>query len=86
MENQIRLLGVLIKKRQNAAPQVQEVLTEFGCIIKTRLGMHEATNDKCAPHGLVILELTGSNEEMQKIEQALNTIPDVEAKNIRFDL
>jgi len=86
MENQIRLLGVLIKHRQEAATKVQETLTRFGCSIKTRLGLHEATTDKCAPHGLIILELTGSLDEMNKMEKELNAIESVSAKNITFDL
>jgi hypothetical protein len=86
MEDQIRLLGILVKERQHAATKVQELLTKYGCSIKTRLGMHEATDDKCAPHGLIILELTGEAEEMLKMEQELNSINSVEAKNITFDL
>ncbi len=85
-ENQIRLMGVLIKERQKVATKVQEILTEYGCSIKTRLGMHEATDDKCAPHGLIILELTGEAKEMMEMEKKLNAIESVEAKNITFDL
>lgn len=85
-DDQIRLLGILIKERQKAATKVQELLTQFGCSIKTRLGMHEATDDRCAPHGLIILELTGDKDEMMKLENALNDIESVEAKNITFEL
>lgn len=85
-QNQIRLMGVLIKERQNTATKVQEIFTKYGCSIKTRLGMHEATDDKCAPHGLVILELVGKEDEMLQMEKELNDIPSVEAKNITFDL
>jgi len=85
-EKQIRLLGVLIKERQNVATQVQELLTRYGCSIKTRLGMHEATDDRCAPQGLIILELTGASGDMLKLESELNALPGVDAKNITFDL
>lgn len=83
---QIRLMGILIKERQYVATQVQDILTKYGCSIKTRLGMHEATNDRCAPHGFVILELTGDKTEMDKLEVELNDLQSVEAKNITFDL
>ena len=85
-ENQIRLMGVLIKERQHVAIQVQDILTKYGCSIKTRLGMHEATDEQCAPHGLIILELTGEKSDMEKLEQELNDIKSVEAKNITFEL
>ncbi len=85
-EDQIRLMGILIKERQNVATKVQALLTKYGCSIKTRLGMHEATDDQCAPHGLIILELTGEKKEMLTLEEDLNALPGVEAKNITFDL
>lgn len=86
MENQIRLLAVLIKHRKEAATKVQEVLTHYGCNIKTRLGLHETTNDKCAPNGLIILELSGTLDEVVKMEKDLNAIESVTAKNITFDV
>jgi hypothetical protein len=85
-DDQIRLMGVLIKERQHVATQVQDILTKYGCSIKTRLGMHEATDDRCAPHGFIILELTGDKSEMDKLEVELNEVNSVEAKNITFDL
>ena len=85
MNNQIRLIGILIKDRQAAAAKVQSVLTEFGCIIKTRLGMHDTSDLQCSRHGLVILELNGSIEEMDKLEKALGEIQGIESKVIKFD-
>lgn len=85
-DSQIRLMGILIKERQHVATKVQDLLTKYGCSIKTRLGMHEATDDRCAPHGLIILELTGDISEMEKLEKDLNSIQSVEAKNITFEL
>ncbi|MDD2564713.1 MAG: hypothetical protein PHU27_10905 [Salinivirgaceae bacterium] len=82
--NQIRLMGVLIRDRKSSAAQVQSLLTEYGCSIKTRLGLHEASDNLCAPHGLVLLELTGSVADMDKLEKALNGVKSVEAKVINF--
>ncbi len=84
--NQIRLMGVLVRNRQTSATKVQAILTEYGCSIKTRLGLHEASETTCAAHGLVLLELTGKTEEMDKLEKALNAVPSVEAKVIKFDV
>ena len=59
MAKEIRILGVLITDRQKEAGKVQALLTKFGCSIKTRLGLHEVTDNLCSSSGLIILELTG---------------------------
>jgi hypothetical protein len=63
---------------------VQSVLTKFGCSIKTRLGLHEVTNDYCATSGIMILELTGDVAECQKLEHELMEIENVEVKKMVF--
>ncbi len=42
------IMAIKISPRNEIAPNVQEILTRNGCIIKTRLGLHEATNDSCS--------------------------------------
>ena len=50
------IMALLINHRSKKAIQVQEVLTKYGCLIKMRLGLHEAGN-VCAEDGLVIPRL-----------------------------
>ena len=52
-------MAVSISKRIAEAVKVQQVLTEHGCIIKLRVGLHEA-GDVCADDGLVLLHLCGT--------------------------
>lgn len=68
-----------IDRRNEKAPGVQKVLTEFGCIIKMRLGLHEAGN-VCSNQGLIILELAPDTEEIAKLLDTLNAIDGVTAK------
>jgi metal-responsive CopG/Arc/MetJ family transcriptional regulator len=70
------VMAVLIDKRSEAAPQVQELLTEFGCIIETRLGLHELKEDNCLNKGLVLLTLDGEQKEINNLRQRLETIHD----------
>ncbi|MBN2755305.1 MAG: hypothetical protein JXR81_10670 [Candidatus Goldbacteria bacterium] len=51
------LIIVSITKRLDDAVPVQKVLTEHGCSIKTRLGLHDATATTCSNTGLLILEI-----------------------------
>ena len=52
-----QLLAVLIDNRKVHAPKVQKVLTVYGCLIKTRLGIHDGVLDNCSNEGLLICEL-----------------------------
>lgn len=80
------ILGISVYDRAKEAGLVQEVLTRFGCSIRTRLGMHEVTNDFCSQSGLIILELFGDKGEQEKLEQNLKEISGVEIKKMEFQL
>ena len=49
------IMGIEIKERKKEAINVQSLLTKHGCIIKTRLGLHD-TGNVCSPNGLIILD------------------------------
>ena len=78
MEKVIML--VLVSKRNEIAVKVQQRLTESGCIIKTRLGIHDATPETCSDCGLIMLELIGDKKEQDKLEKALKAIKGVTVK------
>jgi len=82
----IRILGIAISNRVEESLKVQNLLTKFGCSIKTRLGLHEASAQKCSISGLVILELTGEINEMDKLELELKDIQGVQVKRMDFSL
>ena len=84
MKNEIWVLGIYISDRIKETKRVQSVLTKFGCSIKTRLGLHEVTDDYCATSGMIILELTGDLVECQKLENELLRLESVEVKKMVF--
>lgn len=75
------VMSVLTNKRIENVNEMQKVLTESGCIIKTRLGIHDAGEDFCSNEGLIILHLIGSEDEIANLEKELNEIPGITAKN-----
>jgi len=81
-----RILGVLITDRKKEAGDVQKVLTQYGCSIKTRLGLHEASNEHCSNEGLILLELTGDYSEMDKLEKDLEKIEGTQTKKMTFNM
>lgn len=84
MAKETRILGVLITDRQKEAGKVQNVLTKFGCSIKTRLGLHEVTDDVCSTSGLLLLELIGNMSEMDKLEKELKAIEGTQTQKMVF--
>jgi hypothetical protein len=84
MSKETRILGVLITDRKKEAGKVQTVLTKYGCSIKTRLGLHEVTDDVCSTSGLLLLELTGDMSEMDKLEKELVAIDGAQTQKMVF--
>ncbi len=78
------ILGVHIHDRVNQAPDIQKVFTEYGCTIKTRLGLHEVDDQFCAVTGLIVLELTGEEARFEELESKLNAFEGVEVQRMTF--
>jgi hypothetical protein len=79
------ILGVHITDRLERAGDVQEVFSTFGCHIKTRLGLHEVSDNECSPNGLILLEMIGPEEMVEECEAALAAIDGVEVQKMVFD-
>lgn len=77
------IMGVRIGNRLETAVNFQKILTDFGCIIKTRLGLHEVAGGKCAHKGIVLLELTDDNEAI-KFQSELNKVDGLETQMMNF--
>jgi hypothetical protein len=80
------ILLILIGKRNEAAVNVQKILTAWGCIIKTRLGIHDGVLDNCSDEGLLILELYGSDEQKEELSRKVAVIPGVESRLVELSL
>ena len=74
------IMAVTIDPRSAHAPQVQTVLTKYGCIIKTRLGLHEVSRDSCSEEGLIILHIHSSLDEIETLKNELLDIEGVKVK------
>lgn len=78
------IMAIKILPRDVSAPKVQEVLTKYGCIIQTRLGLHEADKCSCSPSGLIILNLINECDEIKKLKDELDLIEGVTSKMIEI--
>jgi hypothetical protein len=79
------ILGVHLSDRIKEAVEVQRLFTEFGCDIKTRVGLHDADGRVCGPGGVIILELVGGEESCDKLATRLADIDGVEVQKLIFD-
>ncbi len=80
------ILMILVDKRKKDAPTVQKILTAWGCIIKTRLGIHDGVLDECSDTGLIILELVGDEKKHKELKNKLNKLDGVRAKLINIKI
>lgn len=80
-----KLMAIKVDGRNSIAPHLQEVLTNYGCIITTRVGFHETENgDKCSTHGIIILQLTGKEDEINSLYKEVKELEGITAKYIEF--
>ncbi len=78
------ILGIRATNRLTQSCKVQEILTEYGCQIKTRLGLHHVVEGECPIHGLILLELCGDMAKCEELEQKLSAVTGLEVKKMVF--
>ena len=80
------VLVVLVGDRTETAGKLQQVLSGWGCIIKTRLGIHDVNLEDCPKEGLLILELAGSTEQNEELARKISILPGVSSKLVELTL
>ena len=76
------IIIISVKQRKSVSVLVQEVLCEYGCFIKTRLGITDSTSKKCSQTGLIILEFLGNKREINLMIKKLSKIEGVVVKTV----
>jgi hypothetical protein len=59
------ILGVHVAQRTKHTAKVQKILSDYGCSIRTRLGLHDAGDGFCSPNGLILLEVVSKAAELE---------------------
>ncbi len=78
------IMAIHVTDRVKQASLVQDILTKHGSSIKTRIGLHEASETKASSNGLILVEFVGTLKKSEKMLAALNEVIGVEAKCITF--
>ena len=77
------IIGIGIENRKETAIKVQDVLTEFGCDIKARLGLSDYKENECSYKGLILLDVP-NREKAIELEKRLKDIANVTIKEMEF--
>jgi len=72
----------MVPGRNDLGPTVQALLTTYGCVIRTRLGVNEVYYGE--PAGLIILELAGNRNQFLSLERSLREIEELAIGRICF--
>ena len=78
------ILGIHVTNRLKNAVEVQRVFTEYGCNIKTRVGLHDVDDNVCSPSGVVLIEFFGADDEATAMIATLNEVEGVVVQKMVF--
>ena len=79
------VLGIQVTNRVEKVPDVQKILTDYGCNIRTRLGLHEVSKKACSPLGLLILDTFGDEADVLEMEKKLKKVKGLVVKKMIFE-
>lgn len=82
-EGALRIIGILVENKEyEVIAELQKILTSYGCVIRTRLGVNEEFFGE--PAGLIIIELVGDEIQMDLLENDLQKLPKVVIRKMVF--
>ena len=79
------IFGVHLTDRATQVPQMQALLTQYGCNIKTRLGLHDVADNACSPRGLILLEMYGDLRSCRELKRKLLLLEGVDVQEMLFE-
>lgn len=58
------IIGVKIENRAKEALKFQNILTSYGCEIRTRVGLHPIGEYNCINYGIILIEVVSKINEI----------------------
>ena len=78
------ILGLKTQDRIESSSLIQKILTDYGCFVRTRLGLHDISAEFCPNYALILLEIP-DNQKAFLIENRLLDVSGVEIQRMIFD-
>ena len=66
------IIGIKLSNRTETSAQFQNVISKYGCMIKTRIGLHSTCSSICANYGIILLEIIDDSEIVQMKKDLMN--------------
>jgi hypothetical protein len=79
-----RIVGIHITDRATNASEVQQILSKYGKNIRTRLGLHETSEESASPNGLIVIEAVGGNLEIDAMSDELRRLKGIQVQSMFF--
>lgn len=79
------VLGILLTNRMTKAQEFQKILSEKGCHIKTRIGLHDASEGVCSASGVILLELVGEQSGIDDLERQIRQLEGTVVQKMVFE-
>ncbi|MGL4368917.1 MAG: hypothetical protein ACRCUT_04490 [Spirochaetota bacterium] len=80
------VMVILVSHRSKSAIEVQKLLTEWGCSIKTRLGIHDGVGNQCSDSGLIVLELVDERTKNKELAACLEKLDGVNVQLVELSV
>ncbi|HEY9062354.1 MAG TPA: hypothetical protein VIO64_17920 [Pseudobacteroides sp.] len=77
----LTIMGILVDRRTESAPKVQEILTKFGDSILSRVGIHDPGEED---HGLITLNIRDREEKIHSLSKELESLKGVSVKTVNM--
>lgn len=80
------ILGVWLENPgEKNGEQLQKILTQYGCTIRTRIGLHN--DDEDFSEGIIILEIApeSDNEEIINLKKSLLKLDNIKIREMDFN-
>lgn len=75
------IFGIRLSDRIENSTAFQNILSQYGCIIKTRIGLHDVSCGVCSPFGIILLEVLNDENAINSMVMDLQSI-----KGVKFNI
>lgn len=78
------IIGIKLDNRMASSTELQDILTKYGCIIRTRIGLHDVDCGRCSQGGVILLEVI-NDELVPALQKELCHIEGIELQQMVFE-
>ena len=76
------IVVITVEKRTDTAPTLQQVLTNHGCEIRTRIGLHA---EGCSERGIIVLHVYSGTAGVESLTRDLEGLDGIRVNQVTVD-